>query len=71
MGRQMHFTNPEIEAKLEQWTRQTGRPAGELVEDLMASYFNELADARQALDDRHDDMKSRKVKLIPGERTIT
>jgi len=34
MGMQMHFTNPEIQAKLEQWATQTGRPAQELVEDV-------------------------------------
>lgn len=62
---QMHFTNPDIQAKLEQWATQTGRPAEELVEDVMAGYFDELAEVRQMLDSRYDDVKSGKVKLIP------
>jgi hypothetical protein len=67
MGMQMHFTNPEIQAKLEQWATQTGRPAEELVEDVMAGYFDELAQARETLDSRYDDIKSGNVKLIPGD----
>jgi hypothetical protein len=67
MGMQMHFTNPEIQAKLEQWATQTGRPAEELVEDVMAGYFDELAQVRETLDSRYDDIKNGKVKLIPGD----
>jgi len=67
MGMQMHFTNPDIQAKLEQWATDTGRPAEELVEDVMAGYFDELAQVRQTLDIRYDDVKSGKVKLIPVE----
>jgi hypothetical protein len=67
MGMQMHFTNPELLAKLEQWAAQTGRPAEELIEDVMAGYFDELAEMRQTLDTRYDDVKSGKVKLIPVE----
>ncbi len=64
---QMRFSNPDIQAKLEQWATQTGRPAEELVEDVMAGYFDELAEVRQTLDSRYDDVKSGKVKLIPVE----
>jgi hypothetical protein len=64
MGMQVHFTNPELQAKVEQWVSETGRPAEELVEDVMAGYFDELA---QALDNRYDDIKSGRVKLIPGD----
>ena len=39
MGMQMQFTNPDIQAKLEQWATETGRPAEELVEDVMAVYL--------------------------------
>ena len=67
MGMQMHFTNPDIQAKLEQWASQTGRPAEELVEDVMAGYFDDLAEVRHTLDTRYDDVKSGKVKLIPVE----
>ncbi len=67
MGMQMQFTNPDIQAKLEQWATDTGRPAEELVEDVMAGYFDELTQVRQSLDSRYDDIKSGKVKLIPGD----
>jgi hypothetical protein len=63
----MHFTDPDILSKLEQWATDTGRPPQELVEDVMAGYFDELAQEQQTLDCRYDDVKSRKVKLIPGE----
>jgi len=63
----MHFTDPDILSKLEQWATDTGRPTQELVEDVMAGYFDELAQVRQTLDCRYDDVKSGKVKLIPGE----
>ena len=67
MGMQVQFNNPELQAKIEQWTAQTGRSADELVEDVMAGYFNELAQVRETLDSRYDDIKSGKVQLIPGE----
>ena len=67
MGMQVQFNNPELQAKIEQWTAQTGRSADELVEDVMAGYFDELAQVRETLDSRYDDIKSCKVKLIPGE----
>ncbi len=63
----MHFTNPDIQAKIDQWATDTGRAPEELVEDVMAGYFDELAQVRQTLDSRYDDIKSGKVKLIPGE----
>jgi len=67
MGMTVHLSNPDIQAKLEQWATQNGRPAEELVEDVMAGYFDETAEVRQTLDNRYDDIKSGKVKLIPGE----
>jgi len=70
MGMQLHFTNPDIQAKLEQWATDTGRPAEELVEDVMAGYFDELAQVRETLDSRYEDIKSGKVKLIPGDEVI-
>ena len=66
----MQLTNPDIQAKLEPWASQTGRPAEELVEDVMAGYFDELAQVRETLDSRYDDIKSGKVKLIPGDEVI-
>ena len=33
----------------------------------MAGYFDELASVREMLDKRYDELKSGKVKLIPGD----
>jgi hypothetical protein len=70
MGMAVQFNNPELQAKVEQWVAQTGRSADELVEDAMAGYFDELAQVRETLDTRYDDIKSGKVKLIPGEEAF-
>jgi hypothetical protein len=64
---EVHFNNPELQAKVEQWVADTGRPAEELLEDAMAGYFEELAQVRETLDRRYDDIKSGRVKLIPGD----
>jgi hypothetical protein len=67
MGMQVHLNNPDLQAKIEQWTHETGRPAEELVEDVMAGYFDEMAELHTTLDRRYDDVKSGKVKLVPGD----
>ncbi len=36
----------------------------------MAGYFDELAQVRETLDTRYDDIQSGKVKLIPGDEVI-
>jgi hypothetical protein len=37
------------------------------VQDAVAGYVDELAETREMLDSRYDDIKSGKVELIPGE----
>ena len=71
MGMQVQFDNPELQAKVEQWVSETGRPAEELVEDAMTGYFEELNRVRSTIDSRYDDIKSGKVKLIPGDEART
>jgi predicted DNA-binding protein len=61
---------PELEEKLNELSSLTGRPAGELVQDVIAGYFDELAETREMLDSRYDEIKSGKVKLIPGEEVF-
>jgi predicted DNA-binding protein len=62
---------PELEAKLIELSSQTGRPAGELVQDAVAGFFDDLAaETREMLDSRYDEIKSGKVKLIPGEEVF-
>ena len=67
MGMTLHFNNPELQAKVDQWVNITGRSAEELVEDAIAGYFDELAQVHQTLDTRYDDIKSGKAKMIPGD----
>ena len=67
---EVHFNNPELQAKVKQWMSETGRPAEELLEDAMAGYFEELSKVRQKLDSRYDDIKSGKVKLVPGDEAF-
>jgi predicted DNA-binding protein len=63
---EVHFT-PELEKKLNDLAAQSGRPAAELVQDAVADMVDELAGTRDMLDRRYDDIKSGKVKLIPGD----
>jgi predicted DNA-binding protein len=65
-GMEVHFT-PDVEAKLNALATETGRAADEFVQDAMAGYFEELAEVRDMLDSRYDDIKSGKVKPIDGE----
>jgi predicted transcriptional regulator len=58
---------PELQAKLDQLVMETGRPVEELIEDALAGYVPELAQAREMLDSRYDDLKSGSVKSIDGE----
>lgn len=61
---------PALQAKLERIARESGRPAADLVHDAVAGYVDELAETRQMLDSRYDDIKSGKVKLIDGEEAF-
>jgi predicted transcriptional regulator len=63
---EVHF-NPDLQAKLDKLATETGRPTGELVEDAVAGYFDELVQTRETLDSRYDDLKSGRVKPIDGE----
>ena len=63
---EVRFT-PEVQAKLEQMARETGRPSDKLVEDAVTGYFDELAQARETLDRRFDDLESGRVKPVDGE----
>ncbi len=57
---------PVLAAKVEQWSAETGRPAGELVEDAIAGYFSELGELRSMLDSRYDEIASGKVQPLDG-----
>lgn len=61
---------PELEKKLNDLAALTGRPAAELVQDAVAGYIDDLPETRAMLDRRYDDIKSGRVKLIPGEEVF-
>jgi hypothetical protein len=63
---EVHFA-PELQAKIYQLVIQTGRAPDKLLEDAMAGYVAELAETRDMLDSRYDDLKSGRVKPIPGD----
>jgi predicted DNA-binding protein len=63
---EVRFT-ADLEKKLNELSAQSGRPADELVQDAVAGMFDELAETREMLDRRYDDIKSGRVKLIPGD----
>ncbi|HEY4933464.1 MAG TPA: hypothetical protein VII23_18020 [Terriglobales bacterium] len=66
---EVHF-NPDLQAKLDELATETGRPTDELVEDAVLGYFNELAQTRESLNSRYDELKSGRVKPIPGDEVI-
>ena len=61
---------PDVQAKLDQMARESARAAAELVRDVVAGYFDELAGTREMLNSRYDDMQSGNVKLIPGNEVF-
>jgi hypothetical protein len=64
---EVHFTS-ETEKKLKELAAQSGRGTpDELVQDVVEGYFDELAHTREMVNKRYDDLKSGKVKPIPGD----
>ena len=63
---EVHIT-PDVEKKLKDVAAQTGRDPETLVQDVLAGYFEELAQVRTALDSRYDDLKSGHVTPVDGE----
>jgi predicted transcriptional regulator len=66
---EVHF-NPDLQTKLDTLAIETGRPTGELVEDAVAGYFDELAQTRDMVNSRYDDLKTGRVKPISGDEVI-
>jgi predicted transcriptional regulator len=66
---EIHFS-PDVQAKLDQMARDSGRPGDQLVEDALLGYFDELAHAREMLDSRYDDLESGRVEPIDGEEAF-
>lgn len=67
---EIHFT-PETEKKLKDIAVQTGSGnADALVQDVIEEYFGDLAQARETLDMRYDDLETGRVKPIRGDEVI-
>jgi predicted transcriptional regulator len=63
--------SPETESRLQELAATTGRAPDDLLEDAMAGYLLELAQARKMVDDRYDDIKSGRIKPLDGEAAFT
>lgn len=61
---------PETESRLRELATTTGRAPDELVEDAMAGYLAELAQVRNMLDGRYDEIKSSRVESMDGEEAF-
>src|SRR5712691_7304395 len=66
---EVHF-RPETESRLQELSAKSGRAPDDLVEDAMAGYLQELAQVREMLDSRYDDLKSGRVKPVDGEEAF-
>jgi len=67
---ELHLT-PDLEAKLNQLSAQTGRAKEDVVQDAITGYLAELSQVRDTLDARYDDIKSGRTKPIDGEGAFT
>jgi predicted transcriptional regulator len=63
---ELHLT-PDLQAQLDKLAAEAGRAQDELVQDAIAGYFAELAQAQETLDRRYDEIKSGKVTPVDGE----
>jgi hypothetical protein len=58
---------PELAAKVEQWSAETGQPVNDLIEGAIVGYFSEVEQIKATLDSRYDDIESGRAQLIDGE----
>ena len=61
---------PETEPRLQELAAKTGCAPTDLVEDAMAGYLQELAQTRDMLDSRYDELKGGRVKTLDGEKAF-
>jgi predicted transcriptional regulator len=66
---EVHF-RPDLQAKIDQMARDSGRPGDELVETVVADFFDDLAFTRETLDRRYDDLESGRVQPVPGDEVF-
>ena len=59
---------PNQEAKIAALAAKTGRDKAEILEEVIDSYFDELTDVREMLDQRYDEFKAGRVKELTPEQ---
>jgi len=64
---EVHF-KPETESRLNELASKSGRAPDELLEDALAGYLEDVAEVREMLDSRYDDIKNGRVTPIDGEQ---
>ena len=62
--------SPATAKKLKDLAATSGRAPDDIVEDALAGYLEEVAQAGKTLDSRYDDLKSGRVKPIDGEEAF-
>ncbi len=65
----MHLA-PELQSKIDKLLSESGLSADKLVEDALAAYVTELAETREMLDNRYDDLKDGRVKPITRDEMV-
>jgi hypothetical protein len=63
---EVHFA-ADLQAEIDRLVSETGGTPDKLLADAMAGYVAELAETREALNNRYDDLKSGRVNSIDGE----
>jgi hypothetical protein len=67
---EVHFA-PDVEKRLNDLATQSGQgTADELVQDVIKGYFDELAQTREMLNTRYDDLKYGKVKPVSRDEVV-
>ncbi len=61
---------PETESRLQELASKSGRAPNDLIEDAMAAYLQEVAQVRDLLDSRYDDLKTGRVKPVDGDEAF-
>ena len=68
-GMEVPFSSDE-QARIDQIASSAGRAAGELVREVMTGYLDDVAEIREMLETRYDDIKSGRVKPMSGEEAF-
>jgi len=63
---EVQFT-PDVQAKLDQMARDTGRRSDEVVQDAVMGLLDELSFTREMLERRYHDLEAGRVQAIDGE----